>query len=94
MSELLVTVEQAKAWLAHPNPDARPIDPATLARYAAAMDAGQWDAEPTRDPIVIIGGRLLEDGRHRLSAVVEHGQPVWMRVEPDWAWALNPTPQQ
>lgn len=74
---VLVTPELAAEWLASSGPN-RPVHPATVERYAADMQAGQWALNGDRVRFDASGA--LRDGRHRLSAVVASGVPVRMEV--------------
>jgi len=71
-----ITPEAAAGLLADMADDIRPPDPTIVTAYREAMHTGDWHTGViTLDP----EGRLL-DGRHRLTAVVQHGRPVKFQV--------------
>ena len=63
------TPEMAKKVLEENNTSNRPLSEITVRTYANIMRAGDWD-ENALDPIVINRYGVLENGQHRLRAVV------------------------
>lgn len=76
--ETLVTPEMAAALLSH-NPQNRVVNQAAMLDYAAAMRRGEWHLNGQN--IIIADSGELNDGQHRLSAVVEAGIPVAMGLQ-------------
>ena len=75
---VLFTPDQAAALVATSTVSGRPEESKVQA-FAAAMRAGLWRAD-VGDLIVIRGDRL-EDGRHRLAAVILLGRPQELSVK-------------
>ena len=71
------TPEKAKEVLERTNTHNRPLSMRTVQTYAGFMRFGNWD-EHALDPIVINRDGVLENGQHRLSAVVKSGKTVRM----------------
>lgn len=71
MSLMLVTPEQAKAWLEAANIDNRRLRENTWMKYACDMLDGKWI--PTTDAIGFDRNGRLVNGQHRLRACVESG---------------------
>jgi len=79
-----ITPETAKAMLLN-NDRNRRLRPATVAKYAATMAAGNWRASP--DGLIFGKSGQLLQGQHRLNAVINFGGEVdmivWRGVEDD-----------
>ena len=75
-----ITPEQAKAYLTK-NRKNRPVQPATVDRFAEQMKAGQWLC--THQGIAFDEDGFLVDGQHRLHAIVKSGCTIRMRVTID-----------
>jgi hypothetical protein len=54
----------------------RRVQERTVSAFAAAMASGDW--ENTGEPIIISNEKLLNNGQHRLKAIVEANVPVVM----------------
>lgn len=74
----LVTPELAENFLKK-NINNRSMKWTVVRKYAGDMKNGRWD-ENGNDPIVINKYDELENGQHRLRAVIESGRPVRMAV--------------
>jgi hypothetical protein len=76
--DVLVTPEIAATLLNfnRPGETNRPLSKAFVNQTAEAMAGGLW--ENTGEPIIISDTRVLNDGQHRLSAIVESGIPTIM----------------
>jgi len=72
-----VTPDQAQEWL-HSNRNNRTVRKVVVERYAASMRAGAWTLSP--DAIAIRADGNLDNGQHRLAAIVETGIPVRLVV--------------
>ena len=73
-----VTPEQAAEWLTWSRQGVRGYK---VRGFVKDMDAGKWDANSRSRPVIVDERRKrLENGNHRLTAVVEHGKPVAMQV--------------
>lgn len=81
-----VTPELAEKWLGQ-NHSNRNLRPALVERYCRDMDAGNW--RYTGETITFDSDGRLVDGQHRLSALVEHGEPLLFLV----AWDVEPEAQ-
>jgi hypothetical protein len=66
------------AALLEGNQDNRKIKEATVSQYASDIVAGKWQL--TGQPIIIADNGQLNDGQHRLAAVVKSGVAVDMMV--------------
>lgn len=75
----LITLEKAEYYLSL-NKQNRRIRRATVDKYKRDILSGSWDYYTTDNKISISEDNELKDGQHRLTAVVESGYPVWMRV--------------
>lgn len=83
--EQRVTSQMASQWLATVDPRFyRPVNDATVQKFAAAMRQDQWRAEPV-DPIRFDVSGRLRGGRMRLLAVVASGATV-----PMFTWTPPP----
>lgn len=74
----LVSPTQAKQWLrGSKQPKVRlPC----MKKLWFAMERGEWDIDNTpNDPIRIKDG-AVEDGHHRLVAIIMYGKPVELKV--------------
>lgn len=69
------TPDMAKKVLETQNTHNRSISPKLVFTYAYLMKCGDWD-ENNLDPITINKDGVLENGQHRLSAVVKSGKDV------------------
>ncbi len=76
-SFIFVTVELAKRWLTK-NDKNRKLNKALIQRYLRDMDGGNW--EFTGEAVKFAADGKLLDGQHRLTALMQHGQPVLMLV--------------
>lgn len=74
----LVTSQVAEEWLKR-NTSNRSFRPNLAAKYAAAIDRGEW--LENGDAIRFASDGTLLDGQHRLAAIVRSGKSLWMRVE-------------
>lgn len=75
----LVTPDDAKQWLANTPPGAnRPLSKPYVEMYARIMDRGDWVLNG--DVIRINSSGGVDDGQHRLHAVIAHGRPVMMSI--------------
>jgi hypothetical protein len=76
--DVLVTPEIAKVLLTSnvPGETNRNMQKTYVAETAAAMKDGTW--ENTGEPIIVSDVGLLNDGQHRLQAIVESGVPATM----------------
>lgn len=73
-----VTPKQAAEWLKL-NKKNRKLRDGVVKKYAADMRSGRWE-EGNADPIVINSDGVLENGQHRLHAVIASGATVQMFV--------------
>lgn len=73
----LITPDAAKELLKR-NPFNRKINPNKVAHYARQMSIGEWPL--THQGIALDEDDFVIDGQHRLSAVVQSGKSVLMRV--------------
>jgi hypothetical protein len=77
----------AETWL-QPHfctPQAKAILLEISARYAAVMEAGDWEDRGDDDPVVVhaaanSAGRIVWNGAHRLGAVVLLGRPFALPI--------------
>lgn len=74
---LLVSPEMAAALLTL-NTGNRHLELRRVAQYAAEMKTGRWTL--TGEPIIVSREGVLNDGQHRLQAVVDAGVPVWLDI--------------
>ena len=73
-----VTPEQARYWLRRTRQSAVSFD--RVIPLVESMEKGEWDiANVPNDPIVFRHGRL-EDGNHRLTAILIHGKTMPLKV--------------
>lgn len=73
-----VTPKQAAEWLKL-NKKNRKLRDGVVKKYASDMRSGRWE-EGNADPIVINSDGVLENGQHRLHAVIASGATVQMFV--------------
>jgi hypothetical protein len=73
-SEVVTITPTIAKLMLRRNPDNRNIRAGKLAGYKADLESGRWTLNG--EPIVISKGGLLNDGQHRLTAVVETGVPM------------------
>lgn len=86
-----VTPDLARLLLSKNNGN-RPLRPARVKRLASLMKSGRWVL--THQGISFTPAAVLNDGQHRLSAVIEAGLPVPMSItfgEPREAFAFLDT---
>jgi hypothetical protein len=74
---VLVTPEQAEVWMGL-NTKNRKLSGPVSSYYAAQMSSGDWI--PTGQAIIFGRDGKLLDGQHRLSAIIQSGQPVALLV--------------
>lgn len=75
----LVTPDDAKQWIANTPPGAnRPLSKPYVEMYARIMDRGDWVLNGDVIRINSAGG--VDDGQHRLHALIAHGRPVMMSI--------------
>lgn len=74
-----VTPDIARAWLKLHNTHNRPVSKNAVARYAADMVAGRW-RHPTGEPLIFDSYNRLQQGQHRLHAVVQSGVTITFLV--------------
>lgn len=74
-----VNPEQAKLWLSN-NPNNRPINTLKVNKYAKMMKNGLWNFKEST-PIQINKNEVLINGQHRLSAILQTGLTVKMRIQ-------------
>jgi hypothetical protein len=73
-----VTPEQARQWLR--TTKQRAINLERVMPLVEAMEQGNFDINSTpNDPIRVRRG-ILEDGNHRLTAVMIYGKPVILKT--------------
>lgn len=77
VERILISVDLAREMLAK-NIGNRPLDRKHVLFLANEMLEGRW--QENGDTICFSDDGMLLDGQHRLSAVVELGEPVWMLV--------------
>lgn len=75
-SESALVTPGLAAELLKRNPDNRNIRPTKVGHYATDMRAGKWAFNG--EPIVISKEGLLNDGQHRLTAIIDANTPVTM----------------
>lgn len=73
-----ITKDRAVQLLGANHDGQRNLSVPTVARYAADMGEGEWLF--AGDPIRVDNQGTLIDGQHRLSAIVETGEPQWIMV--------------
>jgi hypothetical protein len=80
MPDALVTPEIAAVLLEYNRPGEtnRNVSKSFISATAAAMKAGRW--ENTGEPVIVSDAKLLNDGQHRLMAVIEAGVSVTMDI--------------
>lgn len=80
---MTVTPEAAKKWLdatyRDPDEHQKYYHAETFERYCMVVERGEWQAGTERRPIRIRGGQV-QDGYHRLRAIVSCGKSVDMLV--------------
>ena len=78
---ILVSPTLAQDWLnRYADPKKRVIRPARVSDYAKDMAANNWVWGTANIVFVTNGAVALDNGHHRLSAIVKAGVPVWMQV--------------
>lgn len=75
----LVTPELAREMLSNNNGN-RPIKTDPLAQYTEDMKGSRW-FHGTCESIKFDKNGTLIDGQHRLTAIVDSGEPTWMLVQ-------------
>lgn len=78
---LMVTPKMAMKWL-EKNASNRTLSATRVSAYARDMASGKWRVTPQQ--IVLNQTGDLLDGQHTLSAVIECGKPVRLRVSKGW----------
>lgn len=73
----LVTPKQAQRWLGQ-NDSNRHLRTKLVERYARDIEEGRWTYNP--DGIAIREDGELQNGQHRLSAIVQAGSPAWLLI--------------
>ncbi len=73
-----VTPSLASEWLLK-NTHNRPLRPGVVSRYTKDMTAGLW-RHPTGEPIIFDRLGRLQQGQHRLNAVVKSGRTITFLV--------------
>lgn len=71
----VITPEDAKRMLEH-NINNRPIKEKTVQMYASDMIHGDWDEESPGNSLVFDSEGNLQDGQHRLLAVIRANRPI------------------
>lgn len=85
---VLVTPDLAANWLSR-NKRNRPMLSLRVAFYVHQLETGQWNmANP--QPIIFDTDGLLDDGQHRLEAVILSGCATWFRVVWDAPPSVRP----
>jgi hypothetical protein len=73
-----ITPDDARKWLR--NSRQRNVDMNRVRTLIEAMESGSWDIKNIpNDPIRIKDGGV-EDGNHRLMAVLIHGEPTEVKL--------------
>lgn len=75
-SETKLVTPGLAAELLKLNPDNRNIRPTKAGQFAADMRSGKWTFNG--EPIIISDDGLINDGQHRLSAIIDANTPVLM----------------
>lgn len=75
---VLVTPELAAEMLTHNVGNYRKLTPRIVKQYASDMAAGKWDFNG--QTITFDDQGNLNNGQHRLTAVVESGVPIWFVI--------------
>lgn len=75
----LVTPDKAREWLAKNAKNNRAINEHTVKKYARMMANGDWDARG-HDPICFCEDGFLQNGQHRLVAVIHSETSVWFPI--------------
>lgn len=70
------TPEMALRWLAN-NPRNRPLDMERVVKFREKIRCGTWRPNP---PVEVFESGRLWNGQHRLSAIVQEGMAVPLRV--------------
>ena len=81
LKKMTVTPELAKRLMTY-NTNNRKLKPAAVKEYAYKMQNGMWNGN-VLDPIVVTKDGVLENGQHRLEAVIKSGVAVQMYVATD-----------
>lgn len=83
MQLILVTPELAASWL-QCNTNNRPLQAFTVGRYAAEMSAKTW-RHPTGEALIFDKNNIIQQGQHRLHAVIKSGQTIrfWVMFNAD-----------
>ena len=75
---MVVTPDAAKQWLSENKKNFRKINKSRVSRYAGEMKKGEWHLNGTT--VSFFEDGTLNDGQHRLSAVVSSGVAVPMII--------------
>lgn len=78
MSFELITPQVAEEYLKRNVNNYRRIEKSRVDSYAMDMAAGKW--EKNGEPIIFGKNGELQDGQHRLKAVIKSNTPVWIYV--------------
>ena len=88
---VLVTPEMAKQWLAksdaHEDFRNRPTRVGDVRRWKLLMETGRFVSYLPDGPILMSAGGCLLNGKHRLTALCGHNQPIGLVIiknVPDW----------
>lgn len=83
MQLILVTPELAASWL-QCNTNNRPLSGWTVSHYAAEMSAQTW-RHPTGEALIFDRNNVIQQGQHRLHAVIKSGQTIkfWVMFNAD-----------
>lgn len=83
MELISVTPELAKKWLQR-NINNRTLSQWTVSHYAAEMSAKTW-RHPTGEALIFDTNNVIQQGQHRLHAVVESGETItfWVMFNAD-----------
>ena len=73
-SAVEIITPQIAALMLHANDDNRPVSQTIVAQMASDILAGRWAM--TGQPIIVAADGQLNDGQHRLQAIVKSGMPV------------------
>lgn len=83
MQLISVTPELAKSWLER-NTNNRPLSKWTVTQYANEMNAKTW-RHPTGEPLIFDTNGVIQQGQHRLNALVLSGKTIefWVLFNAD-----------
>lgn len=83
MQQISVTPELAASWL-ELNTNNRPLSPLTVKKYTLEMNAGTW-RHPTGEALIFDNHNVIQQGQHRLHAVVQSGKTIqfWVMFNAD-----------